>query len=364
MTGLFSSENRQKLRQFRLSSSQLAVIAVTSLFAVLAAFLKVAIGLAHHNGWAWVDFFQDVVQFAFIAAIVAGASAVIARWDVEHYHQALVTRTLRMMLIALHGPQADVFEISDHFTDADAAQMIREKSDSLAEVAKYFNDFAQKLEDFAEESARHTPSPDDNLYTQQIEQGFATMYAALAPILAALWRALRQSITASYDQDGLRHQRSIILSHIIADLAQISSTSGASLADEAIIARDRAVQYLALVARTDAAIESWLVQGNLMLSPGAKATDSLSAMLSTYSVDLDILSCTSDRLGYLVAYCDKVLGSNPQTEEVIALLPLKALFWTVSVEVAEASRLAGEFGDLATRAIAAKGKGLARPSSS
>lgn len=158
MTGIFSSENLSKLRQFRLSSTQVAVIGVTSLFAVLAALLKMVIGLANHKGWDWVTFFQDVVQFAFIAAVVAGMSAVIVRWDVERYHEALVTRTLRLMLIALHGSIADVFEISKRFTNADAARMIQEKSDSLIKVSADFNDFTQKLQEFTDKIAELAPS--------------------------------------------------------------------------------------------------------------------------------------------------------------------------------------------------------------
>src|SRR2546430_12399644 len=51
---------------------------------------------------------------------VTGVGAAIIRWDVEHYHAPLVTRTLRMTLIAFYGQLADPFEISSSFTPSDA----------------------------------------------------------------------------------------------------------------------------------------------------------------------------------------------------------------------------------------------------
>lgn len=351
MAGNSLKESWQRLRQLSLSRSQIAAIVVTSAFAIVAAFAKIVIGLANGEGWDWVGFFQDVIQFAFIAAVVAGVSAMILAWDAERHHKALVTRTLRMMLIALHGSIAEGFEISDTFKDVDAARMIQDKAASLTTVSSNFLDFSNKLKEFAENSRKHTPSPDDSPYTAQFKKGMGVTDDALAGWLGLMWTTLRESIPMSYDPDGLRRQRSIILSHIVADLAQISSTSGATLAYEAIVARDRAVQYLASVVGTDAAIESWLVHGNLGLSSGAKVEDDLSAMLSAYPVDLSRMACTSDRVGFLISYFDQILGASPKAKEIVAIVPVSPLLTYVSVEVISAAQLAAAFSDLATKAI-------------
>jgi hypothetical protein len=354
MTDNYLKERWGHLRQLRLSRSQIAAIFVTSIFAIVAAFAKIVIGLANGKGWDWVGFFQDVIQFAFIAAVVAGVSAMILAWDAERHHEALVTRTLRMMLIALHGSIAEVFERSNSFKDVDAAQMIKNKAASLSAVSGNFLDFNAKLNEFVESRESHAPAPDDSPYSAQFKKGMGMIDDALAGVLALAWGQLRQAITFSYDPDGLRRQRSIILSHIVADLAQISSTSGATLANEAIVARDRAVQYLASVAGTDAAIESYLVHGNLKLSPGAKVGAALSTTLSTYPVDLSRMACTSDRVDFLISYCDEVFGDQPKTQEIVAIVPASHLFSYLSVEVSSAAQLASAFSDLAEKAIGTK----------
>jgi len=97
-----------------LSSAQIQAVGIVlvALLTVLAAFLKILIGLEAHEGWDWVGFFQDVVQFAVIAAIITVASTVISGWALRRQHEALIFRSLPIFFSAFYGPVTKVFRVS------------------------------------------------------------------------------------------------------------------------------------------------------------------------------------------------------------------------------------------------------------
>jgi hypothetical protein len=344
MRTTLSTEAPSNLRYLKLSRSQIIAIGVPSLLAIIAAFLKVVIGLGSHKGWNWIGFFQDVVQLGFIAAIVTGASAAIIRWDVDRTHAALVMRTLRLVLIAFYGQLAEPFEISSSFTPADALNLLKKTQDDLLTVNKGVLDFVQ----------RFTERPDLRLRSAipELDASFAQLSESVDELLTGwqgiIWTELSRLIKTY--EPGLRYQRAMLFSYIISDLGQISSTSGASLAKLAIVARDRAALYGMLVKRTDAAIEADLV---LRSSSSAAAAKDDAAIFSTYPVDLSALSCTSDRVAYLLAYCDTAMKDATRADQVRALVdPLKLSLLAVSSEISEATQLARALSDLTEEAIA------------
>jgi hypothetical protein len=330
MDDTFSTEIRGNLQRLKPSRTQIIGILVTSLLAVLAAFLKIAIRLQSHTGWDWVGFFQDVVQFAFIAAIVAFASSAIIKWDVERYHGALVNRTLQTILISFYGQTKSDIKISL----SDARVFIVGKRDSLATIRDGLENFTVRAE-------------------EDLTGADPDILRSIADAQRDVWVRLSKGITEFYAQDGLRHQRTMLFSYIVAELGQISSTSGASLAERAIIARDRAIQYLARITMTDVAIESdFALRNSSTLSVG---TQKDAPIFSAYPVDLRALSCTSDRVVYLMAYCDTVMANATQREQINDLVVnLKLSLSALSKEVDGASRLAEALVDLTDEAIAQK----------
>jgi hypothetical protein len=244
----------------RLSSTQIQVVGIllVSLLAVLAAFVKIVIGLAAHEGWDWVGLFQGIAQFAVIAAIVTAITAGIAALATRRQHESLIFRSLAVVLIAFYGPSTAIFRVSPSDTKERRAEFLKTALDLVDQVLRTLPELAQWLQEFtatygkAAEPRRSSIIPE---FDAALEQHASAKERVLAHIISMLWSEFHRIITASHDLLNLRGQRRTLLSYLVDDLAQITATES-ELAAGAAAVRDSAVAYLALMQQTDAAIES------------------------------------------------------------------------------------------------------------
>ncbi len=335
------AKTRGMLRHLNSSRIQAIGVLLVSLLAILAAFLKIAIGLANHEGWSWVGFFQDIVQFAFIATIVAAVSAAINRLALRREHEALVSRTLRMILVALYGNIADIFEVSPQFKASRAVQMIDNTEKSLRQTSSALIDFNNKYV---------SPPASEKIYSDPSARALQEMLNAMKDLIGQFdklitWSEVSKHIALSYGYQGLRSQRRIVLSYIVDDLAQIA-TAGGALAGSAIVARDRAVMYVALVEQTDATIESDFALGRSLALAAGTARNAIPG------VDMAAFSSTSDRVAYLMAYCNGLLedaATERQIRDVVT--PVSLSLTALAQELAAAAMLAHAMSNLAQQAL-------------
>ena len=178
------------------------------------------------------------------------------------------------------------------------------------------------------------------------QEAFADLKAELNTMM---WTGFSNIIANSHDQLNLRGQRRTLLSYLVDDLAQIVSADN-ELTAGAIEVRNRAVEYLALVQQTDAAIESDFV----LNSTSSQLWTSGRGWTPTYCVNLAALSRTSDRVAFLIAYCNERF--KDATDDVIrSIVPLlRSSFAALSMELVAAVDVAEAFTALTEQAMNVK----------
>jgi hypothetical protein len=338
----------------RLSSVQIQVagVVLVSLLAVLAAFLKLVIGLEAHKGWDLVGFFQDVAQFAFIAAIVTAVSAGVNVLALRRQHQDLIFRSLSVVLIAFHGPSTTIFRVSPSDTIERQSEFLKTALSIIDQTEETMRQFAGWLYDFIKkygETEPSAPASRDPMLRAAREQLQAAKDAIEAGVSKLLWNEFHRIMTLSHDHQNLRGQRRILLSYLVDDLAQITSANS-ELAAGAIAVRERAVEYLALIQQTDAAIESDFV----LNSAGSKLWTTNPTAGKTYQVNLAGLSSVSDRVAYLLAYCDERLDNATGSDFKNLVSLLAPSFRALEAEFYAAKDLAKAFRSLTEQALSAR----------
>lgn len=335
----------------RLSSIQIRVagILLVSLLAVLAAFVKIVIGLAAHKGWDWVGFFQDVAQFAVIAAVVAAVTAGIAALAVRRQHEFLIFRSLAVVLIAFYGPSTAIFRVSPSDTKERRAEFLETALDLVDQVLRTLPELAQWLQEFVAKYGK-AAEPRLSSVIPEVDAALAQLASAqestLALISSMLWSEFHRIITASHDLLNLRGQRRTLLSYLADDLAQITATES-KLAAGAAAVRDSVVAYLALMQQTDAAIESDFILRNT----NSDLWISTAPTGKTYLVTQASLSGVSDRVAYLLAFCDERLRDTSDIELRRVATGLAPSFRALAAEFWAANDLAMLYRSLVEEAL-------------
>jgi hypothetical protein len=341
---------RRGLRGLSAAQIQAVGILLGSLLAIVAAFLKLVIGLESHKGWDWVGFFQDVAQFAFIAAIVTAASAGISALALRRQHEALIFRSLSVVLIAFHGPSAKIFRVSPSDTIEKQSEFLALALGIVDQTEKTMQELAGWLYDFTRKYAETVPSKPTSRIPEvrdALEQLKTAQDAMLARVTTLLWNEFNTIMIHSHDQLNLRGQRRTLLSYLVDDLAQITSTNS-DLAAGAVEVRDRAVEYLAMIQQTDAAIESDFI---LNKSSGQLWAPNPAAGKAS-EITLAALSSVSDRAAYMLAYCNERLEDASDSDFRSLAAPLAPSFRALGAELFAAMDLTKAFESLVRQALA------------
>lgn len=239
---------------------------------------------------------------------------------------------------------SDTIEIQNKFLQ-EALGIIAKTQETMQQLAGWLFEFTSeygKTESFKLASSNSMPSG-------TLEQLEDLRDAVKAGIIKLLWNEFHSTITLSHDHLNLRGQRRIVLSYLVDDLAQITSANS-ELAAGAIKVRDSAVEYLALIQQTDAAIESDFV----LSSSSSQLWTTNSAVGKTYQVNLAVLSSVSDRVAYLLAYCNERLDNATDSEFRRLVAPLAPSFRALGAELYAAMDLTKAFQSLAKQALSAR----------
>jgi len=296
--------------------SALGLFIVLTVVATVAAFIKMAIGLASGNGWELVTFFQDLTQNFFIAVVIVVITEVLTDYQErvrkQHEQRDFVLKRVKTIATFIGLPSGLGQE------DSDVIEMIRNK-------ASVWGDLGSELRRFTsgDLSERHKAE----------QMGLSSIPELLSLVkdseASATWTEVSGRIRVTFAGDGDRKQRSIYLRYLVDDLATIASTGEKTLAQEAKKCRDCAIDLSAKAQLTDAMVENFL--GFSRLSQPNSETQ---AIFGLYPGDLDALTSVTDSVKLLLAFCDEVsrrIQSDPDirvTRDSLfssAKVPLEAL---------------------------------------
>jgi hypothetical protein len=327
--------------------STLALFAITTVIAVVAAFIKMVIGLASGNGLAWVTFFQDFTENFFIAAVIVYITAVIAdyqnrarirREQSTYVLQRVETIAQVIGLPSGIGKQKDLLENPQ---GSDIINMLTIKTDRWRDLGKNFRELTEARADL-------DSKPGPSAAVQNLAHKQAILFRMM-------WRDVSSHIRVLYAADGERKQRATYLRFLVDDLAVITAANEGKLAAEAERCRELAIGLIARTQYTDALVESCLVF-DLLAPPGSAAR----AVFGPYQDDLAALARIRDPVKGLIAYCDKALDIIEHEQDYRTLL--SSIFASVAralqaldLELTYASLLGKALASLLETAVPAGG---------
>jgi hypothetical protein len=295
--------------------STIALFAITAAVAVVAAFVKMVIGLVSGNGWALVTFFQDLTENFFIVAVVVYITAVLTDYQnrvrMRKEQSAYVLRRVETIarVIGLPygmGGQKDLLESP---RDSEIVSMLTQKADAWRDLGTNYKELKQ-------DRAKLDLVSGKPAFLKNLVNGKDVI------VFRLLWKDVSSRVEVLYAAAGERKQRTTYMNFLVDDLAIIAATYEGKLTSEAERCRELAIGLIAWSQYTDAQVETCLAF-DLVAPPGSE----IRKVLEPYRDDLAEFARMTDPVKGLIACCDRVLKiiESAQNERVL----LSSLFSSV-----------------------------------